>query len=479
MLEPASGKRIADRYVLANKLGEGGMGSVWSAEDEKLKRDVAVKLVTERIAESERALARFEREAQSVARLRSPYITQVYDYGVENGSPYIIMELLSGEDLKALLAREVRLSLQDTGRIVVQIAKALHAAHSSGIIHRDLKPANVFIADEHGEQVCKVFDFGVAKALNDLANDGETTAEGVLLGTPRYMSPEQAHGAKRVDHRSDLWSLGVIAYICVTGKLPFIAAGTGHVLVKICTEDPPKPSALVDGLPGAVDAFFAKALAKEADDRIQTAKELGTAFAELAEVSMSTFSLTSSPGQPRPSWSGFDSSSPSISIRGSTSQDGTLGASTHSPMAAPPKRGRRLVLGAGLAAALGIGALVGVTFMQNESVPSGAGADQATNGPATTGPVTTSDNLGELKAAPAASPDTSASAASTAVPASSTELDNDKKAPASARPRAVAAKRRGTKAVEPKPETTAAPPPAAPPPKAKSKDGMELFNGRF
>ncbi|MEQ9318155.1 MAG: serine/threonine-protein kinase, partial [Polyangiaceae bacterium] len=174
MLDPAAGTMIADRYRLERQLGEGGMGSVWAAVDEKLRREVAIKLVTERIADSERALARFEREAMAVARLRSPYIAQVYDYGVQDGSPYIIMELLEGEDLKVMLARQGRLTVEDTARIVVQVAKALHAAHATGIVHRDLKPANVFLSRGHGEEVCKVFDFGVAKALNDLADDSDT-----------------------------------------------------------------------------------------------------------------------------------------------------------------------------------------------------------------------------------------------------------------------------------------------------------------
>jgi serine/threonine-protein kinase len=495
VLEPETGKTIADRYTLLRKLGEGGMGSVWSAHDNKLKRDVAIKLVTERVAGSERGLARFQREAQSVARLRSPYIAQLYDYGVDDGSPYIIMELLEGEDLKALMSREIRLSMQDTARIVVQVAKALHAAHSKGIVHRDLKPANVFVALENGEQICKVFDFGVAKALNDLADDGETTAEGVLLGTPRYMSPEQAHGAKHVDHRSDLWALGVIAYNCVTGRLPFVAAGTGHTLVMICTEDPPKPSDLVGHLPATVDAFFAKALAKDPNERYQDAKAMGTAFAELAEVSLSNFSLSASrPSNPgaTPSWEGYPSASeatgrssatpsnrgasrdetsvetPSARSRGEASSDGTLGPATTSVDArrswlATP-RGR---LVAALAAAVAVGGLVAVALTQGSAKPVvGDGATAATAAPA-------------QPPEPATAPEPSSAAS---VVATSAALADPS---AGAEPVAKRARRRVAKPVAAAPPLPAKPPDpepanAQPPkPKPKSKDGLDAFSDRF
>ncbi|MEM1031311.1 MAG: protein kinase [Myxococcota bacterium] len=424
MLTPGPGVRIAERYELHHKLGEGGMGSVWAAVDQKLRRDVAVKLVTERIADSARALARFEREAMAVARLRSPYIAQVYDYGVEDGSPYIIMELLEGHDLKAKLSREGRLDIIETGRVVVQACKALHAAHQAGVIHRDLKPANIFLAREGDEDVAKVFDFGVAKALNDLADDTETTAEGVLLGTPKYMSPEQAHGAREVDHRTDLWAMAVITYACLTGRLPFEGTGTGHVLVKVCTETPPAPSDLHEGVPPVVDEFFDKALAKEPSERFQDAKSFAHAFAELAEVSMSTFSLKGKLGSgvhDRPatggaaSWPsapshggfgsgdvsislddelrGFDGSAGSPAARGGSvvgvgpgeDDDGTLGPSTRTdaaPPSAPPgsvlarPRTRQL---AGLFAALSVLGLGLVVALR----ASGPASDGAPRGPAT------------------------------------------------------------------------------------------------
>ena len=473
---PEVGEFIAERYRLTRKLGEGGMGSVWAAHDRKLRRDVAIKLLTERIADSETALGRFEREAMAVARLHSPYIAQVYDYGVEDGSPYIIMELLNGEDLKAVLARSKRLGIDETGRVIQQVAKALHAAHASGIVHRDLKPGNVFIASEHGEEVCKVFDFGVAKALTDLGDDSDTTQEGQLLGTPRYMSPEQAHGAKAVDHRTDLWSLGVIAYQCLTGRLPFVAVGTGHVLVKICTEEPDKPSDIHYALPPEVDAFIARALAKEPEDRFQSAKELAMAFAGLSDDSLTSFSGA-------PSWSGshrisrssmdsmdhsFDPSDPAISrellggasFADTTKSDGTLGA-TMAP-AKPWLGSRRARVGAGLFAIAAIGVLVTVALTRKPaSTPAAAPAP----------PTSAVEPL----------PEPTASSPAPAAPASS---DPAVSASPSVTPSAAPAPRHRTVGPRPKkPDPKADPKPEpAPEPKPKPKpkgDGLDLFDKRF
>jgi len=266
MDEPEGGKLLAGRYRLDRRIGRGSMGSVWAGTDQKLRRPVAVKVMKERAALLQQALGRFEQEATAVARLRSPYVVQVYDYGVDGHCPFIVMELLEGQDLGELLKESTHpLSMPETTRIIVQTAKGLHAAHQAGIVHRDLKPANIFLVEEHGEPLAKVFDFGIAKALSGVGSDSEMTAEGMLLGTPRYMSPEQAHGAKHVDHRTDLWSLAVIAYQCVTGRHPFGGSGLGEIIASVCTEEPPPPRALNPYLPLEMDLFFEKALAKDPD----------------------------------------------------------------------------------------------------------------------------------------------------------------------------------------------------------------------
>lgn len=288
MGEPKTATLISGRYRLEQQLGEGGMGSVWVAEDETLHRWVAVKLMNARCSTSKSANERFEREAMAIARMRSPHVVQVFDYGVDRDIAFMAMELLHGEDLYSWLRKHRPVPLDMVTDVVTQIAKGLVAAHRAGIVHRDLKPANVFVVKEHDEECIKVFDFGLAKGLADLGPLKDQTGEGVLLGTPRYMSPEQAHGAKRVDHRSDLWSLGVIAYLAITGRLPFRGKGVGEVITKIATEAPIPPTELVPGLPVEVDRFFLTALAKRPDDRFQSAQEFAEAFAELSGTALAS-----------------------------------------------------------------------------------------------------------------------------------------------------------------------------------------------
>ena len=278
MAEPSTGALIGGRYRLEHQVGEGGMGSVWVAEDDKLQRWVAVKLLGERCASSKSARERFEREAMAIARLRSPHVVQVFDYGTDEGQAYMAMELLNGVDLLSWLKQNRGASLGKVASIVLQVARALTAAHRAGIVHRDLKPANIFVVRDHEEDTVKVFDFGLAKAFHSVRELEDRTGEGVLLGTPRYMSPEQAHGAREVDHRSDWWALSVIAYLALTGKLPLDGRGVGEVVTKIATENPIPPSDLIAEIPPEVDAFFARAFAKHPDDRFQTAAELASAF---------------------------------------------------------------------------------------------------------------------------------------------------------------------------------------------------------
>lgn len=479
------------------------MGSVWAALDTKLRREVAIKLVTERIAESERALGRFEREAMAVARLRSPYIAQVYDYGVEDGSPYIIMELLEGRDLKAKLTQEGSLDIIETAKVVVQACKALHAAHNAGVVHRDLKPANIFLADEGGEEVAKVFDFGVAKAINDLADDTEETAEGVLLGTPKYMSPEQAHGAKEVDHRTDLWAMAVIAYACLTGRLPFEGTGTGEILVKICTETPPMPSELHEGVPFIVDEFFEKALAKDPTVRFQDAKSFAHAFAELAEVSLSTFALKGKLGSgvhDRPnaaaaSWpsapsfndrddsislddelKGFDGARASAGLRDDA---GTLGPATRTDadvqrvgiLARPRTRWI-----AGVLAALSVAALAAVVVTRSDGTAEATPAAEVPVATPPDVPAPSSKDAPRAEEDPVPTPAASPSDAPThdVAPPEEPKAEVTPTPRPAVRPRPVAAPKAEPKKSEPPP-----PPPPTPKPKPKSKDGLDLFDQRF
>ncbi|MBW2528325.1 MAG: serine/threonine protein kinase, partial [Deltaproteobacteria bacterium] len=291
MLQPSIGTVIFGRYMLRRELARGGMGSVWEAEDRKLKRPVAIKMLYALWAESQEALTRFEREAMAVARLQSPHVVQIFDYGVERECPFIVMELLAGEDLRQRIKRGGRLSMMQTATIVVQAAKALSSAHAAGIVHRDLKPGNVFLVRGREEEMVKILDFGVAKARLSEDIDQETTKEGAILGTPRYMSPEQALQSRTVDFRTDLWSLAVIAFRALTGTVPFAGKSPADIIVKLCTQKPPRASSVMAELGPEIDDFFDRALQRRPEDRFQSATELATAFALAAEASFPSLDM--------------------------------------------------------------------------------------------------------------------------------------------------------------------------------------------
>src|SRR6188768_2551133 len=214
---------VADRFRLSRMIGRGGMGSVWQAQHLGLDIPCAIKFIEGELASVAEAHARFEREARAAAALRSPHVVQIMDHGVWQGVPYIAMELLDGEDLGKFIAKKAdgRLNAGELNPIIQHVCKALSKAHASGVVHRDLKPDNIFlVTDEENRPITKILDFGVAKSSSQ-AIDGSNTKTGAMLGTPYYMSPEQAQGIKTVDSRSDLWSLAVIVFQCVTGRLPF------------------------------------------------------------------------------------------------------------------------------------------------------------------------------------------------------------------------------------------------------------------
>ncbi len=270
---PRPTRFVAGKYRLTTMLGQGGMGSVWEGIHTSLGTRVAIKFIENDYIESEEARQRFVNEAQAAARLRSKHVVQVFDQGVmADGRPYIVMEFLPGEPLDKRLERVGRLSLQQTAVIIAQVCRALTKAHDVGIVHRDMKPENIFLVhdEEDGTEIAKVVDFGIAKFTDKSLGVSNSTRTGSVLGTPYYMSPEQARGLRSVDPRADLWSLGVIAYRCVTGELPFTGEAVGDLLVKICTAPIPTPSHKVPEVGGAFDAWFQRALGREPDERFQS-----------------------------------------------------------------------------------------------------------------------------------------------------------------------------------------------------------------
>ncbi len=271
MTEFQAGRILADRYQLVSLIGQGGMGSVWRAEHLTLGSAVAVKLIDPQIAHSKEAQARFVREARAAASLRSPHVVQVLDYGVDE-VPFIVMEMMVGESLSERLERVGKLSPAETARILTDVARALAKAHEAGIVHRDLKPDNVFLVENDDVEVAKVLDFGVARVSEFSAENAGMTSTGAVLGTPYYMSPEQAEGLKVVDHRTDIWALTVMAYECLLGARPFTGDSLGGVFLAICVRDIPVPSH-VGQVPTGFDEWFHKGTSRALEQRFATARE--------------------------------------------------------------------------------------------------------------------------------------------------------------------------------------------------------------
>ena len=290
-LEP--GTVLAGKYRLGQRLGEGGMGTVYRAEHLVLKAQVAVKVIDREVVEGDVTLARFMREAQAAASLRSPHVVQIIDYGMEGARPFMVMELLEGETLAARIERAGQLTPHETYRVMSHVARAVSKAHEAGIVHRDLKPDNVFLVHNEGDEIAKVLDFGVAKMETTSLGGHSHTRTGSLLGTPYYMSPEQAQGNKEIDFRSDLWALGVIAFECLLGRRPFSSEGLGDLVIQICIRDIPVPSSM-GTVPIGFDAWFAHAVAREPDGRFQSARELNETLRDALGIPRETGSIPES-----------------------------------------------------------------------------------------------------------------------------------------------------------------------------------------
>ena len=284
----ATGLVIANRFRLSDKLGEGGMGCVWKAHHLTLGIDVAIKFIDASLAKNDEAISRFAQEAMAAARIKSPHVVSILDYGTDTtGRPYIAMELLDGEDLASRLERDTTLSVAETARMLTQACRGLSKAHAESIVHRDLKPENLFLCTEEDGFLLKILDFGIAKAQMASAVRHKT-AMGAVIGTPAYMSPEQASGEGRVDHRSDLYSLATVVYHAMAGEPPFPANNLQVLLVALLARTPPPLSVRQPHLTTKFDAWFAKALAKSPDDRFQSAREMAETFVSLCSSAGST-----------------------------------------------------------------------------------------------------------------------------------------------------------------------------------------------
>lgn len=275
-----TGSVLSGRYRIEERIAMGGMGSVYLATDERLDRQVAVKVLKEELADDERFVERFRREARAAGALSHPNIAGVFDFGQHDERYYMVMELAEGRDLARVLREEEPLSPDRSARIGSQIAQALGHAHAAGVVHRDIKPPNVIIGE--ADRV-KVTDFGIARAVGD----STLTATGSVLGTAHYISPEQAGGGE-VGPAADIYALGIVLYEMLTGSLPFTGDSALAVAMRHVSDDVPPPSELNPEVPASLDSVVARATAKDPGDRFGSADEmaqaLGGALGSTAEV---------------------------------------------------------------------------------------------------------------------------------------------------------------------------------------------------
>jgi predicted Ser/Thr protein kinase len=277
MLKP--GDVVEGKYRIVRELGHGGMGAVYEGENVRIHRKVAIKVLHANVAEKADVVQRFEREAQAAGRIGSEHIVEVLDLGtLASGERFMVMEYLDGESLGDRIKRKKQLTPNELAPLVVQLLEGLHAAHAAGIVHRDLKPDNVYVLHSRGGQrdFVKILDFGVSK-FSALDSDMSMTRTGAVMGTPYYMSPEQARGAK-IDARSDLYSVGVIMYQAVTGRVPFRAETFNELVFKIALENADPPEQVVPGLDPGFAQLIQRTMTREADKRVQSAKELQQAL---------------------------------------------------------------------------------------------------------------------------------------------------------------------------------------------------------
>jgi serine/threonine-protein kinase len=280
--DPYLGATLADTYRITRVVGEGGMGRVYEAQHTRLQhRRFAIKVMHAEYARYPELVQRFQREAEAASRVRHDNVIEVYDVGrTPEGRPYLVSELLEGDDLGALLKAERKLGPGLAVHVIRQVCAALGAAHAHSVVHRDVKPENVFLLGDRSRPHVKILDFGISKV--DSAAGTNLTRTGMVMGTPAYMPPEQARGEK-VDHRADVYSAGAILYRLVTGRTPFDTDDAASAITAVLTEEPPRPRAISPDVPEALELVIERAMAKDPDQRHASMLELSEALAPFDE----------------------------------------------------------------------------------------------------------------------------------------------------------------------------------------------------
>lgn len=293
------GQIIADQFRLEQQLGKGGMGTVWRAEDMRLGRPVAIKFLSSEFLNDEQARMRFAREPRLASKIRSPHVVQVYAQGTtDDDVPYLVMELLEGEDLATYVSRAGPLNLAETGRIVEQMCRALSRAHREGLVHRDIKPHNIFLTPEpDGQMFVKLLDFGIAKDVR--APVTSLTLSGEVVGSALYVSPEQLHEAHSVGPSTDIWALGIVIYEMLTARVPFDGRSLPELFVRVVEGNYKPVTHHEPALPKTVDTFFTHVIQRDPAQRFQSIDELGAAFARIVRANSSGFLVK--PDDPQPS----------------------------------------------------------------------------------------------------------------------------------------------------------------------------------
>ncbi len=276
------GVTLNDRYEVTAKLGQGGMGAVYEAKHTVIGKRVALKVLLDKHAEKDQSVARLKQEARLASSIGHENIIDITDFGTTiTGRTFVVMEYLEGESLGSLIAKQGRLDSQRAIHIARQIASALAAAHNKGIVHRDIKPENIFVVTRDGEDFVKVLDFGISKSLEPDDEDVRLTQTGMVLGTPLYMSPEQAQGDDDLDHRIDIYALGVILYETITGEVPFRGKNYLNILTQVISDEPKPASEYVSDLDHNLESVICKAMAKSRDERYQSMEEFASDLAQL------------------------------------------------------------------------------------------------------------------------------------------------------------------------------------------------------